>query len=75
MAETTPFTIGANVSCTDGACGEVSRVIVDPVADTVTHLVVEPSTGAGTVGCSCRPGRHQYGPDPAPVHHGGVREA
>ena len=42
MAETTPFTIGANVSCTDGACGEVSRLIVDPVAETVTHLVVEP---------------------------------
>jgi len=41
MAETTPFTIGANVSCTDGACGEVSRLIVDPAADTVTHLVVE----------------------------------
>jgi sporulation protein YlmC with PRC-barrel domain len=41
MAETTPFTIGADVSCTDGACGEVSRLIVDPAADTVTHLVVE----------------------------------
>jgi sporulation protein YlmC with PRC-barrel domain len=41
MAETTPFTIGTNVSCTDGACGEVSRLIVDPAADTVTHLVVE----------------------------------
>jgi uncharacterized protein YrrD len=42
MAETTPFTIGANVSCTDGACGEVRRLIVDPAADVVTHLVVEP---------------------------------
>ena len=42
MAETTAFTIGADVSCTDGACGEVSRLIVDPAADTVTHLVVEP---------------------------------
>ena len=47
MAETTPFTIGANVSCTDGACGEVSRLIVDPVADTVTHLVVEPKHRRG----------------------------
>jgi len=42
MAETTPFTIGADASCTDGVCGEVSRVVVDPVARAVTHLVVEP---------------------------------
>ncbi len=25
----TPFTIGADASCTDGVCGEVSRVVVD----------------------------------------------
>jgi sporulation protein YlmC with PRC-barrel domain len=42
MAEATQFTIGADVSCTDGACGEVRRVVVDPVARVVTHLVVEP---------------------------------
>ena len=42
MTETTPFTIGADASCSDGACGKVSRVVVDPVARTVTHLVVEP---------------------------------
>ena len=42
MAETTPFTIGAEVSCSDGACGVVRRVVVDPVARAVTHLVVEP---------------------------------
>jgi sporulation protein YlmC with PRC-barrel domain len=42
MAATTPFTIGADASCTDGACGKVSRVVMDPVARTVTHLVVEP---------------------------------
>jgi sporulation protein YlmC with PRC-barrel domain len=47
MAETTPFTIGADVSCTDGTCGEVSRLIVDPVAGTVTHLVVEPKHRRG----------------------------
>ena len=41
MAEI-PFTIGADVSCTDGACGVVARIIVDPVARAVTHLVVEP---------------------------------
>ena len=42
MAETAHFTIGAEVSCSDGACGEVRRVVVDPVARAVTHLVVGP---------------------------------
>jgi sporulation protein YlmC with PRC-barrel domain len=42
MAETTPFTIGAEASCTDGACGHLTRVVVDPLAHAVTHLVVEP---------------------------------
>ena len=36
------FTIGAEVSCSDGTCGEVRRVVVDPVARAVTHLVVGP---------------------------------
>ncbi|MGD0069020.1 MAG: PRC-barrel domain-containing protein [Streptosporangiaceae bacterium] len=49
MAETTSFTIGADASCTDGDCGKVARVVVDPVARTITHLVVEPGhlTGVG----------------------------
>jgi len=42
MTETTQFTIGVDASCSDGVCGEVSRVVVDPVARAVTHLVVEP---------------------------------
>jgi sporulation protein YlmC with PRC-barrel domain len=42
MAKTTPFTIGAVAGCTDGACGEVTCVVVDPVARAVTHLVVQP---------------------------------
>ena len=37
-----PFRIGADASCTDGACGQVSRIIVNPVAREVTHLVVDP---------------------------------
>ncbi len=41
MAET-PFTIGADVACTDGVCGKVMRLVIDPVARAVTHLVVEP---------------------------------
>lgn len=42
MAETSRITIGAEVSCADGVCGEVDRVVVDPVARAVTHLVVRP---------------------------------
>jgi sporulation protein YlmC with PRC-barrel domain len=42
MAETIPFTIGAEVSCSDGVCGKLSRVVIDPVAKTLTHLVVTP---------------------------------
>ena len=42
MAGTAQFTIGAEASCSDGAAGKVTRVIVDPVAEKVTHLVVEP---------------------------------
>ncbi len=42
MAETARFTIGAEVSCSDGTCGQVRRVVVDPVAEAVTHLVVGP---------------------------------
>jgi sporulation protein YlmC with PRC-barrel domain len=47
MAEAMQFTIGADVSCTDGACGEVIRVVIDPVARAVTHLVVEPKHRQG----------------------------
>ena len=42
MAGAAQFVIGAEVSCSDGACGQVRRVVVDPVAEAVTHLVVEP---------------------------------
>jgi sporulation protein YlmC with PRC-barrel domain len=43
-----PFRIGTDASCTDGACGHVSRIIVNPVTREVTHLAVDP--------------RHQRGP-------------
>ena len=38
---TIPFTIGAGVTCDDGARGTLIRVILDPVAQQLTHLVVE----------------------------------
>jgi sporulation protein YlmC with PRC-barrel domain len=47
MAEATPFVIGADVGCSDGPCGSVIRVVVDPVARSVTHLVVEPPEREG----------------------------
>ncbi len=46
MADTT-FTIGAAAECSDGPCGAVSRVVVDPVARELTHLVVEPEHRSG----------------------------
>jgi hypothetical protein len=39
---TTQFTIGAKVSCRSGPCGRLTRVIIDPIARSLTHLVVEP---------------------------------
>lgn len=42
MAEAEGFRIGAEASCSDGLCGKVSRLVMDPVALTVTHLVIEP---------------------------------
>jgi hypothetical protein len=48
MSESTEFIIGSSVSCTDGPCGELTRVVVDPAARTVTHLVVGPAHGGGT---------------------------
>lgn len=47
MPETTQFTIGAEASCSDGPCGKVSRVVLDPIAEALTHLVVEPTHHLG----------------------------
>jgi hypothetical protein len=35
------------VVCSDGACGDISRLVVDPVARSVTHIVVEPKHRQG----------------------------
>jgi hypothetical protein len=49
MSESTSFTIGSEVACSDGPCGELRFVVVDPLARALTHLVVEPPhrVGAG----------------------------
>jgi hypothetical protein len=41
MSDSTAYTIGSEVACIDGACGELRRVVIDPVARALTHLVVE----------------------------------
>ena len=42
MAQDMLFALGAKASCSDGPCGEVRRMIINPAAGTVTHLVVTP---------------------------------
>ena len=46
MADAT-FTIGSPAACTDGHCGKVIKVVVDPIARALTHLVIEPEHRAG----------------------------
>ena len=48
MARNMPLRIGADASCSDGACGQLSRIIVNPDAREVTHLVVEQQPRNGT---------------------------
>jgi sporulation protein YlmC with PRC-barrel domain len=48
MSDSTEFTIGSEVLCSEGACGELRRVVVNPVARALTHLVVEPRFQEGT---------------------------
>ncbi len=33
--------LNAQVKCTDGVAGHVSRIILNPVADQITHIVVK----------------------------------
>jgi sporulation protein YlmC with PRC-barrel domain len=47
MDEETEFAMGATASCVDGPGGKVSRVIIDPATETVTHLVIEPKHRLG----------------------------
>ena len=42
MSGATEFDIGSEVACSDGVCGDLRRVVVDPVARAITHLAVEP---------------------------------
>lgn len=46
MAQETEFAIGARANCSDGYCGVLRRIIIDPDARTVTHLAIEPRFGS-----------------------------
>jgi sporulation protein YlmC with PRC-barrel domain len=47
VAEITPLTIGVEARCSDGDCGHVTQVVLDPINDRVTHLIVEPKHREG----------------------------
>ncbi len=47
MTDGTEFTIGADAVCSDGNCGHVTRVVIDPVAEVITDLVIEPHHRSG----------------------------
>ncbi|NUR58671.1 MAG: hypothetical protein HOV87_08270 [Catenulispora sp.] len=60
MAPAQRYDIGSKVCCSDGECGEVACVVVDPVADRLAHLIVVP---------------HGSGPSRlVPVEHAGVAD-
>jgi sporulation protein YlmC with PRC-barrel domain len=42
IAENRRFGMGVRVDARDGHCGHLTRVIIDPVAQSLTHLVVTP---------------------------------
>lgn len=50
MAGETEFAMGAEARCSDGPGGKVTRVIIDPATETVTHLVIEPKNWLGAAG-------------------------
>lgn len=45
MEDTLQYVIGKPVRCAGKRCGEVAYVVVDPLARTLTHLVVRPDGG------------------------------
>lgn len=39
--------MGVEARCTDGACGRLTQVVIDPIEEKVTHLIVEPEHRQG----------------------------
>ncbi|MGH9169417.1 MAG: PRC-barrel domain-containing protein [Acidimicrobiales bacterium] len=67
MGASNAFTIGNEVICSDGVCGVLTRVVVDPIRRALTHIVVQPlghgsgrlvpvdlvTSASGTVNLAC----------------------
>jgi sporulation protein YlmC with PRC-barrel domain len=47
MSDCISLTLGARTLCSDGACGEVTRIVLDSRARVVSHVVVEPKHRQG----------------------------
>jgi sporulation protein YlmC with PRC-barrel domain len=43
----TEFTVGVRTECSDGYCGQLSRVTTDPATRKITHLVIKPEHRLG----------------------------
>ena len=43
----TEFTVGVRTECSDGYCGQLSRVATDPATRKITHLVIKPEHRLG----------------------------
>ena len=44
----TEFTVGVRADCSDGYCGQLSRIITDPATRKITHLVIKPQHRLGS---------------------------
>jgi sporulation protein YlmC with PRC-barrel domain len=44
----TEFTIGVRAECSDGTCGQLSRILTDPATRKITHLVIKPQHRLGS---------------------------
>ncbi len=44
----TEFTVGVRTECSDGYCGQLSRIITDPATRKITHLVIKPQHRLGS---------------------------
>jgi sporulation protein YlmC with PRC-barrel domain len=47
VAGTIPYAIGAVARCTDGICGRLTQVVLNPIEKVVTHVIVEPEHRKG----------------------------
>jgi hypothetical protein len=45
---TRKVTIGSEVRCSEGECGHLRRVVIEPIERVVTHMIVKPGSGERT---------------------------